>query len=51
MSREEFVQGFTGAPNVDLFEVEAGRLFDSIDTEAAGFVDRSQFLEVKGTCW
>lgn len=47
VSREEFVWGLTSAPNVDLFEIEAGRLFDSIDTEEAGFVDRSQFIMVK----
>jgi Ca2+-binding EF-hand superfamily protein len=45
-SREEFVTGLTQAPNVDLFEMEAGRLFDGIDTDGAGFIDREQFTNV-----
>jgi hypothetical protein len=45
VTREEFVRGLTGAPNVDLFAPEAGRLFDSMDKEGAGFVDSVQFCE------
>lgn len=46
VTREEFVSGLSNAPNVDLFEAEAGRLFDTIDSEGSGFVDCPQFLDV-----
>lgn len=46
VTRDEFVAGITNAPNVDLFDAEAGRLFDCIDTDGAGFVDNAQFTEV-----
>lgn len=49
VTREEFIAGITNAPNVDLFDAEAGRLFDSVDTDGAGFVDNAQFVEVRST--
>ena len=46
VSREEFIEGITNAPNIDLFEAEANRLFDTMDSERRGFIDLTQFIDV-----
>ena len=47
VTRDEFVAGMLAAPHVDATEVEAGRMFDKLDTEKAGMIFSSQFMEVR----